>query len=310
MSVQVRCSHCAWLFRVDDAFAGTRCRCKHCGAITDVPANGVKPPDLPRPMSPPPGKRPRIAVPRAHSGRRRSLLLTTAVVLAAVFVYTRWVPRGAPSQPPDVRSIPLEKESIARLPEPATLATLPREFLGKPLRADRIVWIIDGGVAMAEYYPDITTLVATAMALLDPASQRFGLYLASDQRSDYLQLSAAGTRSVKAGRELMQNFRHDGRPDLGRSFGEVASWKPQQVFLILTQPTDREAVNSIIRRAKSDEISVSVVTVGDPFHGWASIALETGGDYLCLRKRDLLLWVDRLVPPRLPEFVGQPRKAS
>lgn len=310
MSVQVRCSHCAWLFRVEDAFAGTRCRCKHCGAITDVPANGVRPPDLPRPMSPPSGKRPRIAVPKTRSRRRRNLLFVTAALLAAVFAYSRWNPRGVPGQPPDVHAFPLEKASIARLPEPDALATLPREFLGKPLRADRIVWLVDGGVAMTEYYPDVTTLVATATALLDPAAQRFGLYLASDQRSDYLQLSAAGTRSVKAGRELMQNFRLDGRPDLGRSFEDVAGWKPQQVFLILTQPTDREAVNSIIRRAKSEEISVSVVTVGDPFHGWASIALETGGDYLCLRKRDLLLWVDRLVPPRLPEFVGQPRKAS
>lgn len=317
MALSVRCEHCGWLLAIDEAFAGARCRCSHCGDVTDVPGDAQVTRALPRPPKPnerrpivqPAHAEPHAAVavmPRLRSRTTAWLVLAALLVLV---VASPWLFRtGYPLGPEGVLAtgepIAFDRNLIARVPAPEMLARLKPSFLEKPTTAPLLGWLIDGGNDMREYYADVTTLVATSIALLSPADQKFALYLASGTRPEFLQMTPGGPSAVSLARDLMRNFRPSGAPKIAQAFDEMASWQPQTVFLILAQSTDDESVNAIISRAKKGRVTVFVTTIGKPNHGWARVSWGTGGEYVCLRAGDLKIWVDRVTAPPLPQFEG------
>jgi len=309
MAVKVRCEHCSALFNVSDAFAGARCRCKYCGGVTAVPQDPSQTPSLPRPMKPAarqPNIRP-IGVPslrgwlRPNAGRAA----LWAFVLVSLVVVLSWQWFGAPGQPldqPMVQPPPtvVDRSQVARVPLPEARDRLPRSFLRTSFKdVASVAWLIDCGDAMSGYYSDVSTLVATAMSQLDPSTQRLGLCLASESHTETLSLTLAGGASLEAARIKLRDLKLKGSPNLLPGFTELCSWKPQMAFVLLARPTDQPTLSGLIEQAQKIGLQVNVVTIGEPYHGWASLALETKGEYRCLRAVDLQLEVARVMTPVL-----------
>lgn len=311
--LSLRCPHCSWLMRVDPAFAGARCRCKHCGAVIDVPA-GAPVAVLPRPMQPT-RRRPNVQVPGGAGGRWRSrvrsspawrgLVLAGMSILVVAIAWPWLSERIGSANARVVVDQPIffvDRNAVARVPSPAALGRLPSRFLDQPLDASRVAWLIDGGTAMAKYYADVTTLVATAMSQLSPGRQEFSLLLTSEKDTRQLTSRSAGDVSVQAACRAMRDFELGGRPNMAGAFRDISAAAPEVVFLVVCQPTDNAAVDEIIRTAAEREITVCVVTIGEPNHGWARAAYLTHGEYKCLREQELRLRTALVIEPPLSAF--------
>lgn len=235
---------------------------------------------------------------------------TVITALLLFTIITQWLLRGRlePSNNSTLAaaSVAIDRTAVARVPEEAILNRLDPAFLDKSIDSPKIVWLIAAGEAIRPYYADISTLVATSIALLRPSDQQFGLYLASATRPDYLTPIAAGPIATRRAQSLMREFQPSGEPRLARAFDDIAAWRPREVFFLVAQPTDPNAVVAMIQRAKADNIVVHVVTIGTPNFGWTRVAWLTGGESVYVRQRDLGTWVDRITSPPLPQFKGQP----
>lgn len=312
MAVKVRCDQCSALFHVDDAFAGARCRCKYCGGITCVPRDAAATPDLPRPQKPT-TKSPRVrpvgtpslrAWMRANKGRVALWSLVGIMMLAvAGWQFAILRPADLIEQPIRVDvPVAIDLTQVARVPPDATLKRLPRAFLDTSLdKAATVGWLIDGCANMRPFYGDVTTLVATTMARLDPQSQKVGLCLAALSKTDVVPLTAAGGDAVRAARQKMRSLELEGMPDLLPAFAELCSWRPDSMFIVLARPaTDAAMMSAMSRKAQEFGLKVNVVTIGNErVYQWTNLAADTRGVYRGLQPVDLKLAVAELFSPVL-----------
>ncbi|MEE8169702.1 MAG: hypothetical protein V3T70_04065 [Phycisphaerae bacterium] len=233
------------------------------------------------------------------------MIVIILVVAAVGSVYAAWEserrrPKGPNQQlvfsPPRQYIDPSE---VGRIPEDRVLAELPRTFLQTPLDASGFVWLIDAGEPMTEYYEDVTTLVASAMARLEHGLQKFGLYMVSGSRLESLPLSYANGATLRAAQDMMRGFHPEGQPDLSAAFAHIVDAGADTVFMLITQSSDLSITSAMSRQARDAGLTVSVGSIGEAKYGWARLTLATDGHFTWLPGDDLQLVVARMFTPPL-----------
>ena len=267
--IRLHCSNCAEVLEVDDAFAGGVCRCRHCGAIQSVPADGSTPEGGEGQVV---GSKPlyrREEQKSDASGLDELASIVSSGMLSASALNARRGGGGGAT-----RRKPMSKRDIADPPakgpdrrlaialgvaavlgvlavglavalvtggEPAQVDARPEvaapTFAGLPL-GSRVVWVVDRGADTAEAFGPVNDLILATAADLPAGSQFQVVYwprLGLDDRPPAVpgrSMRAASPGAVEQARRGVQDIPTGGRTDALPALGLALAEDPDTIVLV------------------------------------------------------------------------------
>ena len=264
--ISITCTSCKAVLTMDDAFAGGVCRCQHCGTIQTVPAK-------PRPQRPQPaqaafqervGAKPSPAglnelaeavassglartglksqkpapaatpvAPQDQRDRRKKLLpflligAGALVVLLGILIVVLWPKGNAPAGPRP----------------PGSVAEQGPSFCGVPLRANRVIYLLDRGNAVGDNFDALKHACYSSVEQLGPDRQ-FQVILWDNSDSD--------TAKVEYPRDALHNATSSELDRLRRDFQDVVATGASHLAGALREALDRKPDVIVIATAKPD----------------------------------------------------------
>ncbi len=308
MSIKIRCSQCSKKITIDEAFAGGICRCPYCKSLVDVPADEEEHAASARPAAPnrqagrpaaPSSKEAASREKRAAAAHHEEIPMANpvkfqgimAIVLLGLFlvmliagviisVEVFWPEAEAPAPPPEPPN-PYQKTRQVQGPVVA----------GDIELATPVVYCIDTGASMAEYYGYAQLMVESSLESLDGG--RFSIILAGETEDKFVSgdyLTAHKEGLDKAG-EFMQMAWCSGASDISRALEAALGKKPASVVLMARKEVD--GAEKTAEKFKSAGVPLVVVALSEDAEVQDSLkklAQAAGGSFRAYGKARLDQW--------------------
>ncbi len=305
MSIKIRCSRCRKKITIDEAFAGGICRCPYCKSLVDVPEQRQEVsapagrPDAPsaRPAAPAPTRttnqnKPQPQAHHEHIHMANPVMLqgTMSIVLGGLFlvmlvvgiiisVKVFWPAPAPPPQPP-----PKPQNPYQTIVEGAAVA-------GDIEIVPPVVYCLDTGASMREYYGYAELIVASSLPTLDGG--KFSILLIGETKDepladDYL---SADVESTKKAKEFMRSAFPGGAGDVPRGLRRALEKNPATVVLIARKEVGPD--NNIAENFKSSGAVLVVIALTDRpevIDSLKSLAQQAGGKFRALDRSRLDQW--------------------
>ena len=302
--MRVRCEQCNKKISIDEAFAGGMCRCPYCGAITKagdrplaVAAMAARPerPGMPAPSAPAaeePAEAPEVPLARPVRIQGITAMVMLALLIAmiafvVIFYYSVIRQLETNDQPPRPTG-----------PPPPTLQERTGADLAKLAPATPVVYVVDGGSSMSEFYD--TASVVVRLNVRDLATtDKFNILIARE--AEGLQLTdgwaAGGSGAGARVDELLDSHAPVGATDLAAAVRRAIGLSPKTVVVLAAKsPGDPAELDKL---AKSAGCVISGVSLGgypDVEAVMKDIAARTGGHWIALTSDQLVDYLDHAPP--------------
>ena len=316
--IRLQCSNCGEALEVDDAFAGGVCRCRHCGAIQTVPADGSG-----EGSAPPKPLYRREEQKSDASGLDELASVVSSGMLSSSALNARRA-GGTRRKPVPKRDLgePSAKGMDRRLAtalgvaavlgvlaiglavalvtggEPAEVEAGPEvaapTFAGLPL-GRRVAWVVDRGTDTAEAFGPVNDLILRAAAEL-PAGSSFQVVYWQRRGLDDAPPSVPGRslRAVSPGaidqaRERIADLPTGGSTDALPALALALAEDPDTVVLVTGKgwALDAGFADRVLETLGEADVTLHTLAVGtDTSDGvgrpLATIAQATGGEFRAL----------------------------
>jgi len=312
MAILIRCSHCQKKLSVDEAFAGSLCRCIHCGALSEVPAaqgrdSAARParPASPglsvRPTAPPPEPTsaareveqasdgrliaPTVAVAEAKfRGMLALLFLAAGVLLIAAAVWALIVVMNPPTVTPPPETPPPELVSAKDRPH----------CFGVTLTRDRIVYCVDCGSGMGRFYDYLVSAMPYSINSLKP-DQQAGAVIWAEGSPRTLDPQPADASGKKALKEFLAAQAPSGATDPKTAIEAALAMKPGIVMVISPKEIiDDAVINALADKARQAGVVIHTFAIEYDSEPLKALAEKTDGEYKLITIVNLEDWIEQV----------------
>lgn len=324
MPLRIKCSHCARVLLLEDAFRGAGCRCQFCRGYMRVPVDSVTPPARIRPDHPPhlssgivataavgprrPNAQPMSVATSSHGLHRfvstRSAqggFLAAACGLIAVAVWSVVdfsSPDGTPRTPHMIPPVAVAPESMpgeSSVEWPTAPPPLARTYFGVPVDGNLVAYIVDTDEAMKPYIGDlsfVTNLVNKSV--FTGRRERFGIIRPGLSKRFSLMDVAERPGTLEDSETLLAARLPPESTDVYEALGVAFNSYADQVFLVLAKPLNADEVSRLTHRAEQTGAVTNVLALGPAARlDLSPIATATGGRYTALSDAQWNEWVTR-----------------
>lgn len=226
--------------------------------------------------------------------------LTLAVLGTTSYVRQARQPAAPTAAPvaeiavPDDMFVPVmlasdEPAPVARWPVPSQAV---KTFIGAPLKAGSIAWVIDGSEAMNPYYSTVHRLINTAVLQLEPDSQRFGVAIATAADPRVSNIDAATRDAYLRSKDVLGSVSPSSHADLASAFSAAVRQRPEQVMLVTASPIAPATLSQMRRQASAVGTTVDVIALGEHQRSLDRFARSTSGEYRFVSRDDLQTWAN------------------
>ncbi|MFW5840632.1 MAG: hypothetical protein ACOCZE_08635 [Planctomycetota bacterium] len=289
MPIRVECDQCQGKISVDDAFAGSVCRCPYCKAMVIVPRsdNGgasrprpeapvsrpVAPPSAAHPVQPPPqgqtagdqGDKPLFHAEdrrRIHARKHQAVIVIVAVLLiiafAGVAVILMQESGGQDDAYDPDKPVPYEPDQIT---QPRENVTGPN-ILGQIRLASPTIYVLDAGGSMVSHFGQAAEKIAESVVSLGPEGQ-FNLYVAEEEGVRKLgqNLAATGPRGAAKVREMTSKTYPTGATSqtLADAIKQAIEAKPDAVVVVTAKEIEQAGKLSDLARARGVKVHAAAM---------------------------------------------------
>jgi len=316
--IDLTCTNCKELLKIDDAFAGGVCRCRHCGAIQTVPSRlreksgaaasgktaaktlyqNPSRSSLGSGIGSGTGLEELASVVASSSGLSSGRLrrataqepgrlrrLTPAIAVAAAFALVAagavalWLAGGSrPAQPKP-------GASVAGGSTGAVSPARQPEFCGIPLDDRVIIYVIDRGSGTSDVFGHLKEACYKSIESLGP-ERKFQIIFWNNGTDAAFPNSGptfANSTNLEAARRALDEVNAHGQTDVAPALRRAVGENPGTIVLATGKGYDLDdafvAVVEGIRGASNVKISTFAVGPGEPGSALKSIALRTGGRF-------------------------------
>jgi hypothetical protein len=311
MAIRVQCDQCEGTISVDEAFAGSVCRCPYCKAMVVVPvsdgqagqarrpaapgARPTAPPSAARPVQPPPeSPPPRQPAERklgeaelrrqAHARKQRTILVIMAllVTIALVGVAVILWPEST-SEAEDAAEQPVGPDDDPDRPAPTvTGPNLARRIaLESP-----VVYVLDAGGSMQPHI-GVAAQAATESIVSLGQDGKFNLLIVSEEQITSLgeKPRAAGPNGAQAASDVLDGVFASGATSarLIEAIGQAVESRPADVVVFTAKPL--EDLDALIRKAVQAGVEIHVASLVEDRYvneSLRKLASGTGGKFVGL----------------------------
>jgi len=264
MAIKITCTECHKRISIDAAFAGGVCRCPYCKATNDVPlkSRGGTSTKIPAAAAQAGGTPKRIPVAKraGYQGAMAIVLFGILLItIAAIVVAVVMSRQPDPIDPNGVNTNPFVTGDASTIAGDAPILT-------------PVVYCIEAGSSMRNFYEDAVSIVDASMGSLGP-NDRCQIVLALED--DFEVLSARDPQGLIAEARAIDPA---GGSPLDDAFAEAVDLGPAMVVLI----TRKGVFPSAIDVANDDGVKVTVVVLdGIPSvdREMEALAEATGGGF-------------------------------
>lgn len=280
MAIKIRCSDCRKKISIDEAFAGSMCRCPYCKAIvlvsdkTDPLGRGGRP-DAPSDRPAEPGKAPAAVeavaaeeIPTADPVRFQGIVtiillgLLVVMVAAAVVLFVRLMSTGSNQEPFDE---PAETQVNPFVPSTA------EPVVAGVSMAPPIVYVLDTSSSMLELFDFAVAMTRISIRSLE-AGQEYSIVLAAARSNKVMPggYIGGGESGEAVAKEFLANIRRLGASDISQALSVALEQKPKTIVLYARKPVD-DAIK-VARQANSAGVKIITVTLDGDAHARQSMA--------------------------------------
>ena len=283
MLVRIKCIRCAKMLELDPAFAGMRCRCRHCRALQDVPNTLVINPSVPavRPLHPPstePGRRrapaaAKVVRPSGRISHRRRLYAGIGAALAACLAIAIGIERSRSTRPDPIMEV-ADAEAAAEITKrqgeiAAAIAEVPKSesglaFVEIPAEGRSVALVIDGDDAMADGRLDEVSLIAFNFASdVMESGGTMWLGLPGESEPTVVEARDASAASVNSVRAVMFGRFARGHTNLVSSVQAAAAQRTDEFFLVFARRLHPRMIEMIAQAIQQSGATTHVVAMGE-----------------------------------------------
>jgi hypothetical protein len=324
--IEITCTSCKRILKVDDAFAGGVCRCQYCGTIQTVAAKGSA-----QKAAAGAGKgsktlfenKPRGAgvgsgsgledladVVQSSSGlsdsglrkspstppavQRQNLTpilgLAAAVILVLLAVVLVLVFRN-PATPAPIPALP-NPPAIDQSPAPGPEKPAAASFCGIPIDQPVVVYVIDNGASSADVFDTVKSVLFKSIESLGP-DRRFQVLFWNPDSDTFPanHTTFAVKANIDVARKKLQDVTAAGATDPLAVLKTAFADDPGQIILVTAKAGDLDdsLVDQVMQLRGNSKAQIDCVAInGVPADKvLARIAAKTGGTFLPLKEAQL-----------------------
>jgi hypothetical protein len=322
--IEITCTSCKRVLKVDDAFAGGVCRCQYCGTIQTVAAKGSAQKaaagagkgsktlfenkarsagvgsgsgleDLAdvvqsSGLSNSDLRKPPSTSPAAQGQNLMPVLgLAAAVILVLLVVVFVLVFRN-PAMPTPISNLPNPPAiNPAPAPSPAPSAA---SFCGIPIDQPVVVYVIDNGASSADVFDTVKSVLFKSIESLGPDRKFQVLFWNPDSETFPAEHTTFAVKdNIDVARKKLQDVTAAGATDPLASLKTAFADEPGQVILVTAKAgeLDDSLVDQVIQLRGNSKARIDCVAInGVPADKvLARIAAKTGGKFVPLAEAQL-----------------------
>ncbi|MCC6581593.1 MAG: hypothetical protein IT440_14265 [Phycisphaeraceae bacterium] len=319
-TMELECPQCRQVLEIDEAFAGSVCRCSHCGALMTVPAKESERPSARRPErpqsvgqtqhaasklkfvpAPDPDDIPHVHAPaRSSSSLRNTLAVVSFVALALVLLAVCFLAIRMVISSPDGNSAQLEqrRRDVLGYNPDLNPFTLPQPNLFGVQLVDGSAIVVDVSADSRYWWSLARDALAANLAKLS-SGDRVQLYLCPEEGVTVVPATLttwtdADRRSLT---DKLGKMYAVGRTNLAPALAKAVNAGASRVVLLTSQQLTEDQVKTLDAALSAKEgVTLDVLTVDNDSPPLAQLASRHQGHMISLPLSKLMDWYQQAQP--------------
>ena len=306
-TIDLDCPECSARLQIDEAYAGSVCRCDSCGQLMKVPAAPDASQDTGRPTAP--GDEPDVVTPapaepaEQPAPTRRWLIpaITGAVLLIALAGLAFFATSRPPAQ---VESQEVQIKDIHGGYHPDQNPYLSRRanFLGVPL-LDPVVISIDASATSRRWFDLAKASVMSNLVYMpDDARMRVMFWQEDDVDRELLPvpprkfIKNSGQANMFIQSDMDRNAAQGDASPMSATL-EALKMKPRQIVFVTSQLLDGERLEKFDQALRTaPQLRVDIIVIDQEQPGLQQIAERHNGLYITLPLSRVVTWYQESQP--------------
>ena len=309
--IEITCTNCQAVLKIDEAFAGGVCRCQHCGTIQTVPAPGkaVARPAAVRVSAPEMAAlealgqasaevgaapaRPRRVPPRKSKAQTYVIigsLVATVILFSVLIVWIINRPKGPENPAQDGGGGGAQVDGSRKTPgtgggdgEPKPPEVQSPNFMGLALKGPSVVYLLDHGAGTTDTYEAIKGGAALSLTSLG-AQIKFQVLFWETTSIDVFpaDLQYAKPETVDAAKKFIAGVYLGNASRIDKPLEKALAANPAEIVIVTGKDgLDEEWVKTVLGLRKSSQAKIHTICVGNVGSPEAlkAVAEKTGGQY-------------------------------